>query len=947
MLHLVSLKKYHHIYIYIYIYIYCFWRSLTSFLARFHYFAETKEVGYCTQLEWAPPRASAFSQLLVLAASFQGAVCLYHVALPKLQDKNKKGVYTDLKTPTATTQLSQTPALKPFGLARWPAVHHRAFVSFCDLGPHMPPTVAVLLTGLNTNLEYARLALVTCQLPMYNSSSSKDDMPPLQVWSSLEWTKASPDLPRGLIPRSNLHGALYYSDAALQLVDLRGLENPGGVGSIPAGLTSSGTNYSAQPDKTGILSVYTTFHCDRRKSAADPELLEWTPPTRRHWLVQTLIGDCKDTLGEDYKEEVKDDEGTVVGGTQSSVLCELGGVGPLYELTPYRVSRDSSGSCTAVWFRNNLAVDDSKNENGEITLAMVEETDGKPGISQSLEGRELVFLPPQADEDGSTPIAQALIVSQNGGSIQLWQRKPNSTTKTNWQQAIGMACRPILGVKETDETEYVECRRLLLQEFQDQVGLIAVASKGNGTSCLISGGLQPSDGLVWSSMLPNIEEDPVLWLNTQNNEQEKISMLLQLPSEQSIRGGVAVVTNERIMIVSHDMKILAQETVRSPPSSIVAIGSFTVVYCSHEDYKIRYLSGLTDSCGRSGMIAAFPLPRHSYCPHWLLAVRPDRFVYSPWHCGAQMIERGQSSNLFMFPTSITRPALLLEPMIANALATGGKDTGTMPFFRTVVEKFGRKVATMTHGEGEGIGNFGAGMTPRVFELLNHYKCLGAASWLLTGSVHFDRSANSRLTPSWMPVSAKVKAALDADTHLHALAYGDQYFTEYLKSPDHNMSSTLPRPSDPSACYAYQFAMDAIKSGNAADALKLLDIAGTESSDAMLLQMSLAMQIDPFKDASQVLESLCQQDAQVGKSSGSTIATSLAALSIELKKNNSPSADFTNKWMKQLAPSYQRGKRTSRLRPRIIGESSFSKLGSAEKIKDKLFSTETSEAKHVW
>jgi hypothetical protein len=51
---------------------------------------------------------------------------------------------------------------------------------------------------------------------------------------------------------------------------------------------------------------------------------------------------------------------------------------------------------------------------------------------------------------------------------------------------------------------------LLLQEFQDQVGLIAVgASKGNGINRLISGGLQPSDGLVWSSMLPNIKEDHI------------------------------------------------------------------------------------------------------------------------------------------------------------------------------------------------------------------------------------------------------------------------------------------------------------------------------------------------------------------------------------------------------------------------------------------------------
>jgi hypothetical protein len=284
-------------------------------------------------------------------------------------------------------------------------------------------------------------------------------------------------------------------------------------------------------------------------------------------------------------------------------------------------------------------------------------------------------------------------------------------------------------------------------------------------------------------------------------------------------------------------------------------------------------------------------------------------------------------------------------MIANAIATG-KD-GTQTFFRTVVEKFGRKVATMTHGEDEGIGNWGAGMTPQVFELLNHYNLKAAASWLLTGTTNFDRSANSRLLPSFMPVSAKIKAAIDTDTHLHVIANGDQYFSEYVKSPDHNMSSTLPRPSDPSAFFCHQFAIDAMKEGRTLDALKMLDIAGTESSDAMLLQLALAMQVDPFKDVTQVLESLCQQDGQAGKSSGSTTASSLAALALELKKNKTPKGDFTKRWMKPLAPSFQRGKRTGRLRPRIIGETAFSKIGKTEQIKDKLFSTETSESKNVW
>ena len=893
--------------------------------------AESKEVGYCTHLEWISPRASAFSQLMILAASFQGALTMYHVALPKVKDK--KGVYRDPKPPTATTQLSQTFTIKPFGLARWPAVHHRAFVSFCDLGPHTPPTAAVLLTGLDTNLDYARLALVTCQLPMYGTPE-KNTMAPLQVWDTQICTKSH--LPRGLVSCTYLPGFLYFSDNALHLVKFDNLPNRGGFGSLSVGLTTSGTNYwgDAIDDKSGVLSVYTTYHCERRKASED--VWEWSEPTRRHWLIQTFLGDCKESMEDNANNKEEKEDEVVTGGTSSTAVCELGGVGPLYKLVPYRVVRNLSGSHLAVWFHSFGGDEDNM-------IAMLEEKDGKYSIAQFMNGREVVFLPNQASEDSATPFSQALVVSRNGGAISLWQRKFNATTKTNWQQSIGMACRPILGVDQDNKDDgYIECLQLGLTRSIDQVGLLAAGLKGNGLCCIIAGKLQPAEGLVWSNLLPNVKEDPVLWLE----ENEQVSFLISLPCEQAIRGGIAVATNQRVMILSPELKILAQILQSLPPSTLVPMGSYTVAYCSHDDYKIRYLSGLPDSFGCSGIISALPpTPQHSYCPHWLIAIRPDRLIYTSWHCGTRLVERGQSSNTILLPTAITRPALLLEPMIANAIAT--KKDGTQTFFRTVVEKFGRKVATMTHGEDEGIGNWGAGMTPRVFELLNQYNLKAAASWLLTGTTHFDRSANSRLLPSFMPVSAKIKAAIDTDTHLHVIANGDQYFSEYVKSPDNNMSATLPRPSDPSAFYCHQFAIDAIKDGHALDSLKMLDIAGTESSDAMLLQLSLAMQMDPFKDVTPVLESLCQHDGQAGKSSGSTTAASLAALALELKKRKTTEGIFTKRWMKPLAPSFQRGKRTGRLRPRIIGETAFSRIGKTEQTRNKLFSTETSESKHVW
>jgi hypothetical protein len=378
---------------------------------------------------------------------------------------------------------------------------------------------------------------------------------------------------------------------------------------------------------------------------------------------------------------------------------------------------------------------------------------------------------------------------------------------------------------------------------------------------------------------------------------------------------------------------------------LVPMGSYTVAYCSHGDHKVRYLSGLPDRIGRSGIIASISVPIPSYYTIFLVAIRPDRFIYNSFHNGTRLVERGQSTNSFLLPLAITRPALLLEPMVANAIASGGNETAAQPFLRTIFEKFGRKVATMSHGEGEGIGNYGAGMTSQVFELLEYYNLKPAASWLLTGIVDFDRSANSRLLPSHLPVTAKMKAAFDTDTHLHLIANGDQYLTEYVKSPDNNMSCMLPRPSDQVAALCQQFAADAIKDGRFVDAVKMLDIAGTQSTDTIILQLSMALQLDPSKDVWPVIDSIYQHDSQTMKAPSAV--ASLAALASELKKGRTPSNEFNQQWIQALAPSVQRSRKSGRHRSRIIGESSLSTIGAKDQVNDMIFSKEFPESKLVW
>ncbi len=906
------------------------------------------ELGVCTHLEWIPYRASAHTQLLLLAASFQGALCLYHVALPKVQDKSSgKNGYTEIKAPTDKTVLNQTISLKPFCFSKWATTHHRASCSFVDLGPHVSPSLVLLMRGSHESPDYVRVALLTCPLSASlggHKSKSAGDPLSFHVWDTHEWKNAKA-APKGLIHSSltSTRGILYFTDTTVQELEFRTNTRfpmgTSGSGSIPCGLTTSGGMYWADSKSpSGLLTLYTTFNCERFKSSlsqdsSTPTLLEWTNPVRHHWLIETVPGDSKDS----GSKIIKAGEDLSKGGVQSTVICELVTQSKIKKMYPYRLARNPyspKGELNvAIWYRSLHS--DSK------TIGLVErDSDGIYGVVQFIEGRDMVFLPPLDDDS----VPRALVVSANGGSVSLWKR--NSATNSlaaPWKKDSSVkSCRPIIGVDPKASETYVELRQYVLTSVQNQFSIVGVASGSDNKFCLIAGPLVDEGDLEeLSKTLPNMKENRVLWLD----EREQITLVVPLPSEGSIRGAFGVATTQRILIVSHDLQILADVDSDIPPGSLVPMGSCTVAYFSPKDHKLRYLSGLSKKFGRSGVIANFPNLLPSYYTPWLMGIRPDRLLYSVYQNGTRLVERGQSGHSFMLPLATTRPALLLEPMLANAIATGGKEADSQVFLRTVLEKFGRKVATMSHAESEGIGNSGAGITPRVFEILDFYGLKSAASWLLTGTISFDRSANSRLLPSYLPVSVKAKAGFDADTHLHLISSGDQYFTEYVKSPDNNMSSTLPRSSDPTAALCHQFGRKAIRDGKVGDAMKMLDISGTHSTDAMILQMAMALQLDASKDSQAIINALHQKDSLTGKTP--SVISSLAALASELKKTDSPSLNFHHQWTQSLAPSVQRSRKGGRHRSRLLGESSLSNLSMTPKIDSKLFSRELPESKLVW
>lgn len=88
------------------------------------------------------------------------------------------------------------------------------------------------------------------------------------------------------------------------------------------------------------------------------------------------------------------------------------------------------------------------------------------------------------------------------------------------------------------------------------------------------------------------------------------------------------------------------------------------------------------------LLATLPVPRPDKHVYQLIAVRPARFVYTNTNGLARLVEQDGNEHSFPLPTAITRPALLLEPMVANALCESNTPGEAKAIIRSVIEWFG-------------------------------------------------------------------------------------------------------------------------------------------------------------------------------------------------------------------------------------------------------------------
>ena len=917
------------------------------------------ETGFCTRLEWNAPDSS-YSSLLLLAAAFTNGLAIFHVSLPMLvevtaleniseviKDGEKFGsIIRSLPCPKNPTSIDKTITLNPFVATRWSIHMDRCDVSWVDLGPHTSPSLAIWL-------EEAEVS-AACMLGVI-------DLPPLGSPEELRPFRILVEhfmpYPTGGLLRTCGLGAIWcYGNGSIETLtpDLStdgsffvSLRSP--TASSPPGLDSAG--FVSLPDtvgdQEGVLHIFSVVQCGRQLCPDLPSLtpnatrLDWAFPIQRHWLCRTRVGDTKDGQG-------VIDEDTETGGSSSRLICDLS----LYGLVPHRIVRCKGSPICAVLFRPSLG-----NSQGisvdPISFTLVNTTDGS--ILDTRDGRDIVFLP--MDQMGCE---RALVLGQDGTIIYMLCRiKTENSSIFTFEE--GPPFRPLLGFDNGED--YIECRRMLAVSEKTKSGLVLAGTRVYDSQvCLVAGifsALDESDLGGWTRLIPNMKDGNVLWCKPG----EEVLTLSELPQYEEGRRCIAVATQKRVALLSNAMIIRSEANTTLSSISLVSIGSHCVCFCSR-DFKVRYLCCL-DGKFAQGIIATLPTPRYGHSPYMLMAMRPERFLYFKYHAGTRMVEREESEHSVALPTAVTRPAMLLEPIVANALCEADNPSESTILLRAVVERFGRKVGAFPHGDDEGIGCGGTGLTPQVLEMLSAYGHKHPSSWLLTGNSRFDRNANSKVLPSWMPIANKSFAAINSDATLHVISTGDQYFSDYVKSPDTNMAATLPRQSDPSSIFCRELAIKSMKNGDVAGALKFLDLAGSESSDSAILQLILAAQIDPFADITHALNALSGygEEGYGQSSSFNHTSASLAALALDLRMRSQNGTlnmnggvfekmnnETSRRYMRQLAPSIQRSHRNNRVRHRLIGEEAIDKVVIRKqemKDPDKLWSMPCNESKHIW
>ncbi|KAL3780138.1 hypothetical protein ACHAWO_008198 [Cyclotella atomus] len=813
------------------------------------------QASHYTCLSWVQPCSSGISTLPLLAAAFRSGVAIYHVsgsieAEPHLLAPLAKARYS-----TAKNQA------------------HEARISWFDLGPRSPPCLCFIQSDGNTT----KLNLCALDIPWYGSSeivesSSTQVHRSIGIVSQIKCDHAANDT--SILPQRGAIGCFYRdgsafiyqpslsvlpsSIAAVNVMDeyFSSLCRP--IASQSLGLTTGGniyfdesaTSVKSQYEDT-ILTVFTTTQCSKVLNS-NPSSIEFSHPSQRNWLLMSAPGDAP--VGSLIQDDLDDDNFNVSyrreaerGGSVSDVVCELTcGENSVSGLMPQRIVREDGGRRAAImfassYFGGNVGSDLSKPRRrthvrlstDPVAYALLDIDEAMKHRSSASfftlrHARDVAFLP-TFQMEGGFYCSSVIVLDPDGTGLSI-------TTVISSRVKDGMTEKVI----ESEDKcllhhEGIEGRRVfvLLNNGRPQL-LLAGNSTVVGRPCIIVAQHELEHD-SYSNTYSLIESDSLghrLWLAAG----EEIISVRELPKHpNAVRALIAAATQERVIILAVDeesLSIVSEVKANLTCPSLSPLGSHCVAFCAKlggGESSVMYLSCLQSSC-RYGVIKSFPSTGISQTNVIMEALRPDRVIISSSHGNLRLVDNTGAEDKFQMPIPTSYPILLLEPLIANALCQDevyGKDASSNELVQQslcqVIEKFGRKETSLPHGDNEGIGCSGAGITSKVYRMLAEHECHQAASLLLAGN-RGHIGANAKLVPQWATISAKLSATIDSDLTLRVLSGGITKQSSPVRL-NKEIESLI---------------FNGAKNGSNAEVLRMLDFGGSQISDDVLMQMILSL-----------------------------------------------------------------------------------------------------------
>jgi hypothetical protein len=100
----------------------------------------------------------------------------------------------------------------------------------------------------------------------------------------------------------------------------------------------------------------------------------------------------------------------------------------------------------------------------------------------------------------------------------------------------------------------------------------------------------------------------------------------------------------------------------------------------------------------------------------LVGLRPDRILYLTTQHNS-IFNGSYDVSSTSIPLILTRPLLLIEPLLTNAFGQLSSTDERNLLLRNIFEKFGPKKFSNPHQDNEGIGTFGVGITPKLCSII--------------------------------------------------------------------------------------------------------------------------------------------------------------------------------------------------------------------------------------